>query len=148
MYFFWYSNATSNSLASHGRSKKMNEFHFAEMIQGAVSNGLTSFTIWLTIVSGYMYVAYSAGKELNRLQTAIISSLYVVSSAIFTAMTYTFFVRAAKSIYAKAEPFPSAIFPEANGAVMENAALGLTILMFFGLLASLYFMFNIRRKNY
>ncbi|MEH6556344.1 MAG: hypothetical protein V7459_03905 [Oceanicoccus sp.] len=69
----------------------MNEFHFAEMIQGAVSNGLTSFTIWLTIVSGYMYVA--------------------------------------------------------NGAVMENAALGLTILMFFGLLASLYFMINIRREK-
>ena len=125
----------------------MTEFDFAEMIQGAVSNAMTSFTIWLTIVSGYLFVAYSAGKALNTAQTVIINTLYVVTSAIFAAITFIFLSRAVKTIYIKAELYPSAVLPLANGPVLHNVALSLAFLMFCGILASLYFMVSARHAK-
>jgi len=122
----------------------MTEFEFAEMIQGAVSNGLTSFTIWLTLVSGFLYVAYTAGKDLKRIQTIIISTLYLVSASIFTAMTFVFFSRAAATVDAKADVFPDAVLPVASSAVMQNTAIAIASLMALGVLVSLYFLLNVR----
>ena len=126
----------------------MTESDFAEMIQGSMNNGFTSFTIWLTIVSGYLYVAYSAGRDLTKLQVTIINSLYIVASIVFTASSSLFFSRAAATIQVKAEIIPSAVLPATNMKLMEAIILGMFIVMFSGLLASLYFMINIRREKH
>jgi len=58
-----------------------------EQLGGA--NG--AMTLYLTVTSGYLLVAYLAGKELTRLQAAIITCLYVVFTTANTLAVISFF---------------------------------------------------------
>jgi len=58
-----------------------------EQLGGA--NG--AMTLYLTVTSGYLLVAYLAGKELTRLQAAIITCLYMGFTATNTLAVISFF---------------------------------------------------------
>jgi hypothetical protein len=57
----------------------------AELVEAATSYfdlGISTFGIWLTLTSGYLIVAYLAGKELPRVQYFVLNGLYVVIASI------------------------------------------------------------------
>ncbi len=126
----------------------MTEAEFVELVQNAVSNGMTSFTIWLSIVSAYLIAAYAAGRNLTAVQTFIISVLYIVCSSIFAIVTFVFFTRVAKMVQTKAEMFPTGVWSVPYDApVSQYILLGLVFIMVGGIVVSLYFMWSIRHPK-
>ena len=50
--------------------------------------GLLCISIYLTVVSGYLVVAYLAGKELGQFQLVTISALFLFFSLVLSLATY------------------------------------------------------------
>lgn len=50
-----------------------------EAYTNASSNGLTALVILLTIVSGYMVIAYLVGGKLTKIQVFLVNTVYITS---------------------------------------------------------------------
>ncbi|MEP1473061.1 MAG: hypothetical protein ABJK25_18940 [Halieaceae bacterium] len=50
-----------------------------EAYTNASSNGLTALAILLTIVSGYMVIAYLVGEKLTKIQVLLVNMVYIAS---------------------------------------------------------------------
>ena len=64
----------------------------AELIEAAMAlseSAANAVTLYLTTISAYLLVAYFVGASLNRLQTIIISVLFVVFALSFVAAIQT-----------------------------------------------------------
>ena len=57
----------------------MNGAEWLEVYTNASSNGLTALAILLTMVSGYIAIAYLVGKKLTTLQVVLINIVYISS---------------------------------------------------------------------
>ena len=57
----------------------MNGSEWFEAYTTASSNGLTALAILLTIVSGYMVIAYLVGEKLTRIQVLLVNMVYIAS---------------------------------------------------------------------
>ena len=57
----------------------MNGAEWLELYTNASSNGLTALAILLTMVSGYIAIAYLVGKKLTTLQVVLINIVYISS---------------------------------------------------------------------
>ena len=57
----------------------MNGAEWLEVHTNASSNGLTALAILLTMVSGYIAIAYLVGKKLTTLQVVLINIVYISS---------------------------------------------------------------------
>lgn len=64
----------------------MTEVEAVTLTQSLLANAGDSYTIFLTLISGYLVVAHLAGKALTRGQLTIITALYALS------IGYTIFV--------------------------------------------------------
>ncbi len=71
----------------------MTEFELTESIGIFLSNGLSSISVYLTLVSAYLVVAFVAGDRLTRPQVLIISTLFVTGTLIFTYSSVGMLVR-------------------------------------------------------
>lgn len=126
----------------------MTEYELGEVISNAASNGMTSFTIWLSIASGYLVAAYSAGANLTTIQVLIVNILYFVCSVVFASITIIFVSRGVLLAGMKQELFPDSAIPLGyDNAIAEAAVLGLVLIMVGGILATLYFMWNVRHSK-
>jgi len=103
-----------------------------ELIAGA-SNAMS---IYLTVTSGYLLVAYLAGKDLTRMQAAIITTLYAVFASFNTIAVVTHFDRA---VY----------FGHTYGAGLTPhwPMYGIGILFSLGILACMKFMWDVRHPK-
>ena len=63
----------------------------AQLVVEQLGGANGAMTLYLTVTSGYLLVAYLAGKELTRLQAAIITCLYVVFTTANTLAVISFF---------------------------------------------------------
>jgi hypothetical protein len=52
---------------------------------------MEAIALYLTIVSGYLIVAYSAGSKIPNFLSAMVTSLFLSFSLIFVLGSYTFF---------------------------------------------------------
>ena len=62
----------------------------AELVENgynAIDTGLLSISIYLTIVSGYLIVAYTVGSKLSKSQVHTVSFLFVSFAVILTLST-------------------------------------------------------------
>ena len=57
----------------------MNGAEWLEVYTNASSNGLTAMAILLTMVSGYIVIAYLVGEKLTTLQVVLINIVYISS---------------------------------------------------------------------
>ena len=64
----------------------MTEVEAVTLTQSILANAGNSYTVFLTLISGYLLVAHLAGKTLTRSQLTIITVLYALS------IGYTIFV--------------------------------------------------------
>lgn len=59
----------------------MSEADFAESFFNLQELGIDALMLYLTVISGYLAVAYVAGRDLTAVQTRIISTIFVVFAA-------------------------------------------------------------------
>jgi hypothetical protein len=62
----------------------MTEYEILDLFRGYVEMEAVSFTIYLTLVSGYLVVGYLAGERLSALQTGIVTALFVTGATLQT----------------------------------------------------------------
>lgn len=103
--------------------------------------GSNFFTLYLTILSGYLAVAYLVGAQLTRGQLKLVNAMFVLSSVYFLWSTMTMWL-AGLSTYLQAA---------AGGWVVSlyiTAALNifLAVAMLAGVFAGVQFMNRIRRE--
>lgn len=97
------------------------------------SEAMTAVAIYLTIVSGYLVVAYMAGRRLSLLQVMIVSVLFVAFALYFSITAHAWF-RGAFS------------YSDNVGITYSKTTFLLLWLQLAGIIASLWFMFD-QRKN-
>ena len=102
---------------------------------------LSTFALYLTLVSGFLIVAYLVGDKLTEWQAAIVTSGFVLSTSLFTLAAYGYGSRAILLIGETSEQYRS-------GITMSYPALWAYIFIFIlGILACLKFMWDVRHPK-
>ncbi len=123
----------------------MTEYELLDLVAGAMDGMYDSTTLFLSIVSGYLLVAYLVGAKLTRAQVLIISTLFVVGAGLQCWALLTQEVAIEEYLAAKAQlsPLTKFQYSVANG----NAGTLIATAMALGTIAALYFMWSVRRSQ-
>ena len=108
----------------------------ATLVTELMANAGSAMTLYVTVVSGYLLVAYLVGKELTFLQTTIISTLFMIFTTLNAVATMTY--------------MQNAIFFGTHygvGRMPSWAPFGSGIVLFLGILASVKFMWDVRHPK-
>jgi len=118
----------------------MTEPEVMEMVNLYASNALNCYSLWVSFTFAYLTVAYLVGAKLTNIQLFIASSLYVITGIAFTlaAVTYTESFQELISSYPDFRPTELWLAPW---------TLFTSIILGGGMLASLYFMWDIRHPK-
>jgi hypothetical protein len=122
----------------------MTEAEIWELAIITADNAMTAFSIYLTVTFAYLAAAYLAGAKLSRLQTVLISGLYMfaASSGLLVCVSHTYRAMTLQNmLVAKSETLATA-FAVGGGFWTIYMA----VLLSAGMVVSLYFMYDIRRK--
>ncbi len=127
----------------HFGKYRMTPYESLDLAQSAFSNGLASYAIFLSIVTGYLVTAYLVGRELSRMQVWLLTLLFlvVVSMLIWSMSAYTYW----------GEVFGSMARPEGveRSTMAAQPWLPAFVAIFNGAtaVACLFFMWNVRRQK-
>ena len=117
-----------------------------EMYGVAFSTSIAVFGLQITLMSGYLIVAYMVGERLTRIQVFIINSFYLISASTMVSSTYQTildlsFARREAALQIPELPMVGAsinIFIWPASVALMNAAM---------ILASIYFMWSVRHSK-
>ena len=123
----------------------MTEYEILDLFRGYVEMEAVSFTIYLTLTSGYLVVAYLVGERLSTLQSSIITSLYVTGAALQTWAITRYQVAIRELLHTKEKISPLTEFQ--SSVADSGATFAFVILMTLGIFASLFFMWSTRRTK-
>lgn len=68
----------------------MNETEIMEVLQAAYSNQVATFAVFLTMISGYLVLAYMIGNKLDRTQIVIVNSLFLIFATLNVMTSFSF----------------------------------------------------------
>jgi len=117
----------------------------AELIEAwglFLGNSQTAMALYLSILSGYLIIAYLVGRKLSRTQVIILSTMFVFASSFCTLVLTVWWQRALEFALEAQAINPERIVSNSKDAVRMVAAL-----FSLGILASLYFMWNVRHAE-
>jgi hypothetical protein len=120
----------------------MTEYELADVISSYAVQGGTFFTIWLTVLSAYALVAYTAGKALSPFQVLWLNILYLFASilTIFgfygSFNTQVFYIQLIRELN-----------PISPHVMIAEAAFGIAIVAVIGTLLTLLFMWGVRHPK-
>ena len=100
---------------------------------------LEAVTLYLSVVSGYLIAAYTAGKNLEGFRMLLVTLLFLAFSIFFTIGTYTFLVLA-NGMY-------SEWGPDAYDGSITFYAYWISGAQVLGILGSLYFMYSTHKAG-
>ena len=120
----------------------MTEYEYAELIATYSSNAGTFFATYLTLLSGYLIAAFVVGVRLNPVQVTILNTGYVVAAFISIWAAY-----GAGMVQIHYTELLLTTASESPQAGRDWVVTMLGILMLGGLLASLFFMWNVRHAK-
>jgi hypothetical protein len=107
-----------------------------------LGNSQTAMALYLSILSGYLIIAYIVGRKLSRVQVIILSTMFFFASAFCTLVLTTWWQRALEFAHEA-----RAINPERIVSNSQEGVYTVAVLFSVGILASLYFMWNVRHSN-
>jgi hypothetical protein len=117
----------------------------AELVEASTSYldlMLSSLSLYMTVVSGYLLVAFFIGSKLTRAQLSLVSALYVF---IAISATYGFFSWMMRGIgYAIKQ---EEINPSLKIYAGTPTAAAIAAVLLLGIIASLKFMWDIRHPK-
>ena len=108
----------------------------AELTTELLGNAGSAMGLYVTVTSGYLLVAYLAGKELTRLQAVIISVLFVTLATFNTIAVVSYF----QSAFYFGHTYGA-------GRAPYWPVYGLGTLFFLGIFACLKFMWDVRHPK-
>jgi hypothetical protein len=71
----------------------MDEYQLSDLAQGQMSNFLTSFTVFVSIVTAYVVAAFAAGSRLTRLQLLTVNFCFLLSAGAIGLLSFFLFQR-------------------------------------------------------
>jgi hypothetical protein len=119
----------------------MTEYELLDLMASMEAHMGTLFTIYLTVLSAFLIVAYFVGRNLSFAQAWIASILMIFAAGGQTWALYVTHIRVEEYLARKTEFSP--LTPYEQGFA-SNTYVWLMI-MSCGVLASLYFMWSMRR---
>ena len=120
----------------------MTEYELLDSVANYTEAGTSALMAYLTIVSGYLVAAYVAGRNLNGMQNAIVSILFLFMTSMFSFSAFANFSRAAVVVDKLEAMNPSEKF--FLDAWVAQATLAILVV---GIIASLKFMWDIRHEK-
>jgi len=69
----------------------MSEYELADLAGIAMSNFLTSFTVFVSIITAYVIAAFTAGKRLSKVQVLVVNTCFLVASVAMGALSLLIF---------------------------------------------------------
>lgn len=108
----------------------------AEVVNTNLGNAGDAMTTFISVVGGYLLVAYLAGKNLTKAQTILISALFIV----FSVFTISAIVMYFQSAFYFGHSYGA-------GRVPEWPSYGLGIIFSIGMFACLKFMWDVRHPK-
>jgi hypothetical protein len=123
----------------------MSEYELLDLVAAAIDSMYDSTTMFLSLASGYLLVAYLAGAKLTRVQAAIVSALFIVGAALqcWGLLSYETAIEEyliAKAAISPLTDYQQLIFDGNAGTLIASA-------MAIGAIAALYFMWSVRREK-
>ena len=123
----------------------MTEFELTTLMFGANEAGNMALALYMTAISGYLLVAYTAGFQLSRKQVLLINSLFIFFASAFTYSAVISFV--GMRLYSIAITEINQTMSEAYD-IAENAFVVIVFLaLLTGIFGALIFMRNIRLEK-
>ena len=123
----------------------MSEAEILEVITNWLELSAIELSVYLTLVSAYLVVAYIAAEKLTSLQLTIVNILYTVMASM-TGFTSAYY-------YARAISFQEELLElRPNELIISTSVLKMSIwiygaVLFAGISASVYFMIASRRST-
>ena len=120
----------------------MTDAEIWELILLSQGNSSATLGIYLSLLSGYLIVAYLAGKDLSRSQVTIISVLFSMGCLMVIVPTYAYLSRATFLIQFTDETYrsPATQFLPFGAPVVSA-------LLLLGVLSCLKFMWDVRHPK-
>jgi hypothetical protein len=125
---------------------KMTAADWMEMAQSADSNTIACFGILITLMSGYLVVAYLVGEKLTRTQVSIVNSLYVIS-ALSVISGHSQYTRESLLAGHQAHFSSPDSFAAVDPAYLALVPVVLAVINISLIVSSLYFMWSVRHPR-
>lgn len=123
----------------------MTEYEILELTYSILDSMATVFAVYLTILTGYLIVAYLIGRQLDTSQVCVINTLFVAITVVQVYSVYNYAVEVESLLQMKAQL--SDLTPFQHAMSQQYSMYMTALLMLFGVVASLYFFWNIRQAK-
>ena len=107
-----------------------------------LGNSQTALGLYLSVLSGYLIIAYLVGDKLTRAQVVIVTVLYVCATTIITLWFFAWWSRALEFAMEAKQ-----LNPDRQVANSVQTTWSITVMLFMAIVASLYFMWSIRHPK-
>ncbi len=119
----------------------MTEYELTDLTGAAMSNFLTTFTIFMSIVTAYVIATFVAGGRLTKIQALIVNVCFLISSGtigLLSVLIFRVFMRRAQALGAMSDigGGPVVDFTWAVAALYVTLTIG-----------SIIFMWNVRHPT-
>jgi hypothetical protein len=118
----------------------MTEYELADLTGSAMSNFLTSFTVFVSIVTAYVIAAFTTGKRLSKVQFYVVNTCFVLASSaigLLSVLIFQVFLRRAQALGES----------EVASPVTVDFTWVVTLLYVVLVCGSLFFMRNVRQET-
>jgi len=121
----------------------MTPYELADLAQSAFGNGLSTFAVLLSIVSGYLITAYLVGAKLSKFQVTILTTVFLLVMGLlaWSMSAYTYW----GSFYSALARNESTGMDLFRPGVWTSAAVA--IINLFTIVMCLLFMWNVRHPK-
>jgi hypothetical protein len=79
----------------------MTEYELADLAGVAMSNFLTSFTVFVSIITAYVIAAFTAGARLSKFQVYVVNTCFLMASGaigLLSVLIFQAFLRRAQAL--------------------------------------------------
>ena len=121
----------------------MTEFELAELAGTAMSNFLTSFTVFVSIVTAYVVAAFAAGRRLTELQVTVVTTCFLIASASIGLLSVSIF----RVFLLRTKALASLDNPDIGVGIVVDVSWAVAILYVILISGSLIFMRNVRQST-
>lgn len=121
----------------------MSEFELAELAGTAMSNFLTSFTVFVSIVTAYVVAAFAAGRKLTKLQVSLVTTCFLIASVAMGLLSVLIF----RVFFLRTHALAQLNNPDVGVGVVVDVTWVVAILYVILVCGSLVFMRNVRQRN-
>jgi len=121
----------------------MSEFELAELAGTAMSNFLTSFTVFVSIVTAYVVAAFAAGRKLTKLQVSVVTTCFLIASVAIGLLSVLIF----RVFLLRTQALSQLNNPDIGVGVVVDVTWAVAILYVILVCGSLVFMRDVRQPK-